>query len=212
MWGCTLLDTQETDLAKEVDRAFSTKPCFGMRHIFATIQQAGKDKELVKKCLVWTKDKYEDNNSLIPALCQLCNKSGSETKISEMSEKETQAEHTLFKPKDHDTSDIENTMDEDLINENHIKEEDYEEEATEGVRRVSVKSRLPEETPEQPEKPKERIDGVISQNLAITAKNKINVNLSCECGEKFRTLSLLHEHCELSNHILKNENLYQACH
>ena len=99
IWGCTILDTQEADLAREVDKAFATKPCFGMRHIFATIQKIGGDQGLSRKCLLWTEDHYEDDSSLEPALCQICNKSSHEPKTKEMLEKELDSQQPLMKLK-----------------------------------------------------------------------------------------------------------------
>ena len=110
MWGSTILDTEEADLAKEVDKAFSTKPCYRMNQIFASIQNEEEKESISKKCLMWSMDQYEGANSLKPAFCKVCDKSTTDIKDTEMLEKEIEAQQ---QPKDEEESDIdfENTID-----------------------------------------------------------------------------------------------------
>ena len=198
MWGCTILDTQEADLVREVEKAFSTKPCYGMSQIFATVQKEDGNEGMPrirllgrqKKCLMYSQEQYEDTNSMRPAFCQVCDKSIPETKITVTLEKEIEAQQSLKTEDKEAEGDIENTMEGDFINDDYIKEEDYEVEATPNNMKSS----------EQPEVLK-----VPGNNLrTINREANTQSRLSCsDCGEKFENLDLLRDHCKLTNHVLK---------
>ena len=82
VWGRTIVQKQDADISKEVDQAFSTKPCFGdivkTNHeaakfqIHTTILEAPVKRIVSEKCLVWSEEEYSTSDSMMPAICQEC--------------------------------------------------------------------------------------------------------------------------------------------
>ena len=100
MWGRTILDTEildieDSDLVREVRKAFSTKPC--------SSDWSGKihknSDDVSNQCLVWSKEKYAGVNSLRPALCQVCKESPSEIKIEGSLNQKADVKECRLEPK-----------------------------------------------------------------------------------------------------------------
>ena len=81
VWGRTVIHEQDGDLTKELERAFSTKPCFGnveypshdttVLESDITFLELPARRVISKNCLVWSEDEYLaiENG---PAICQPC--------------------------------------------------------------------------------------------------------------------------------------------
>ena len=89
MWGRTIQDMEGADLATEVQKTFSSKPC--LRDISSHTYN-----ETSKKCLRLTKEQY---GSLTPALCQACKKSSGGIKAEESLDHHMELEETFVEPK-----------------------------------------------------------------------------------------------------------------
>ena len=224
MWGRTVLDTEEADLASEVNKAFSTKPCtrnwtsqtFPMNH-----------EDSSNNCLLWSEEQYAGVNSIRPALCQECQKSLSGIKVWEnLDEKmeideclvELKAETDTLKSDNHD-GDIEGTMEGDL---GYDKEPEEEEEnaSSEDMQKCAnpnisteigstiehnkvdiikgeVEINVKAGTRESSNICKESENGCIKRNRKRRSRG---VKSCSECGLKFATLDLLKAHCNSHNH------------
>ena len=81
MWGRTVLHEEDADLAKELEKVFSTKPCFGnishpsydatMLQSHATILEMPVRRIISNNCLLWSEEEYLAIEKG-PAICQPC--------------------------------------------------------------------------------------------------------------------------------------------
>ena len=90
VWGKTVYDRECSDLAEEINRAFSNKPCLGVPDV-ACDRSIDNEIELhkiplrrfsFKKCSTWSNETYSDEGDVLlsPAICNLCEKISSQTK------------------------------------------------------------------------------------------------------------------------------------
>ena len=205
MWGRTVLDTEDADLACEVNKAFSTKPC---TRDWTSAIVPSNDNDISSTCLTWSKEKYEGVKSLRPAMCQVCKKSLSKIKTGVGFEKKEATEECLVKPKmetdfllnnRHD-GDFEDAMEGDFRDDQVPEEED-----------VPSKEIIKRESPNiLTETGATKFickicNKIYQSKLALFSHgDQVHLEKSCsQCSEKFASLSLLESHCASFNHELK---------
>ena len=78
LWGRTIYD-QPGDIAQEVLKAFSNKPCFGVCNeneltgLNDVVEQEFPTRRYVsRECTLWSADTYENTQNFYPAMCQSC--------------------------------------------------------------------------------------------------------------------------------------------
>ena len=78
MWGRTIHD-QPGDIAEEVLKTYSNKPCFGVYNPneiadFSSVEEQGFPirRFISRECSLWSDDSYENNQSFYPAVCKSC--------------------------------------------------------------------------------------------------------------------------------------------
>ena len=205
------------DLAEEVDKAFSTKPCYGMSQIIGTKQKEREENDIPKKCLMWSKERYEGADSHRPTFCQECDKSLSEIKIAEILEKEIEVKQSHIEPKNEEIEHyLENTTEGEFINDCFIKEEDYDADAAWnnmmsenagglGETEIKLDVNIREKNAEAGIMASKRTGNVSrSQRYRPKRKREIHSPEPCsDCGEKLATPALLRDHCKFFNHGLK---------
>ena len=78
LWGRTIHD-QPGDIAQEVVKAFSNKPCFGAcnesQHVdfnYVVEHEFPTRRYVSRECSMWSVDTYENNQNFCPAMCKSC--------------------------------------------------------------------------------------------------------------------------------------------
>ena len=114
LWGKTILHTQDADLANEVRKAFSTKPCLGNSHCVTydltkfddniSFHDGPVRRIVSRNCLVWSGYSYDEDKSLAPAICHACKNLPSDlwhlgSKKGDDCEKEEFSNSSFFKHK-----------------------------------------------------------------------------------------------------------------
>ena len=184
LMGFTILDTQEADLAGELDKVFSTRPCFMISPMFGSKQEEKGDIGIPRNCLMWSEEHYEGTSFLRPTFCQVCsNQSSTVIKIEENLDEEFNAHPTQPYEKNEEVEEhSENAMEEDFIDNCHNKDEEYEEDTTWNNGTIENQ---------------ERIDVIPKESAMLPSK-------SCsDCGEHFASITLFRDHCKLFNHAMK---------
>ena len=201
MWGRAVLDKKGADVAKEVDKAFSSKPC--LRDIWSQQTYKRSARPFVSSmCLKWTQERY---GSLTPALCKACKKLSPEIKAEESLDHNVEAEpkaETGFDSNCQGEIDMEHYMEgyfaEDQ-GEYDVKEEDV----------LKVSSNEP---PDEDLEKKQSVRYICkicdkvykSWRSLLFHRDTYHREKTClECEEKFASANLLKAHCESSNHGLR---------
>ena len=203
--GRTVLDTEEADLACEVNKAFSTKPC--TRDWTGPIVTM-KDNDISRSCEVWSKEKYEGVRSLRPTMCQVCKKSLNKIKSRGGLEKSEALEECLLEPKaetdilsnDRHDGDFEDAMEGDFVGDQEPEEENVSSKESIKKERINIL------TETGGAKFICKICNKIYQSkiALFDHGDQVHQEKSCsECSEKFASLSLLESHCASFNHDLQ---------
>ena len=94
MSGRVIHDKEGADVANEVDKAFSSKPC--LKDISSLTHEQSTGPLVSSMCLKWTKEQY---GSLTPAVCQACKKSSLKIKAEESLDYRMEEEEHFVEPK-----------------------------------------------------------------------------------------------------------------
>ena len=198
MWGRTILDKEGADVAEEVTKAFSCKPCLGNKESLSPFAY--------NMCLQWTRERYGGPSSLTPALCQACKESSLQIKAEE-STHTTEVEKHLIEPKAESDfgsicqseTDLENSMEGYL----DAEEEKFSQESAN-----NLLDDLEEGGYGKVWKDKGRyvckICNKIYKGMRSFLSHGGHKEKKCtECEEHFSSLSLLKAHCVSVNHALR---------
>ena len=126
MWGKSIYDKEGADVAKEVHKVFSSKPCSS-----DTSSKINDGTLASSMCLKWTEERYE---SLTPGLCEACKKVSFKMKVEEGGDHHMEIEEHLDTKEETDfdsycqgETDMEHFMEGNLSEgerEKDVKEED----------------------------------------------------------------------------------------
>ena len=204
VWGRTILQKQDADVPKEVDQAFSTKPCFGgivqpnleaaKVQSHTTFLDSPVKRIISEKCLVWSEEEYLTSDSMMPAICQACKNDLTVIKNEEISDSSFEIS------KSDEKTDVISETDADFNAEN---------EETKSVLDDLIKSDTSQDIGE----------GMVTRFSCKTCDKTFcnkrtwkqhamsrHKKRSCsECGDTFAGEKLLRAHCVSLKHVMKYE-------